>query len=110
VQTFDEGLRGETPELAYYDIAAKTGTAQIPNPKGGYYTDRNLHSFFGFFPASDPKALLLLMIENPKNAKYSSETLADPFKSLVQFLIHHYAIPPDRLDSPENTTSEESSE
>ena len=79
-----------------YSVAAKTGTAQIPVPNGGYYKDRYLHSFFGYFPAYNPKYIIFLYQVNPKGAEYASKTLTDPFFKLVDFLISYYAVPPDR--------------
>jgi cell division protein FtsI/penicillin-binding protein 2 len=80
-----------------YTVAAKTGTAQIARPNGGgYYTDRNLHSMIGFFPATNPKYVLYLYDYYPKNILYSIQTLGDPFFSMVQFLTNYYNIPPDR--------------
>ena len=79
-----------------YTIAAKTGTAQIPNPQGGYYDDRNQHSFFGYFPAYNPEYLVLLSIEHPKGVKYASQTLTDPFFEITDFLIRYYNVAPDR--------------
>ncbi|MDR3558162.1 MAG: penicillin-binding protein 2 [Candidatus Pacebacteria bacterium] len=80
-----------------YSIAAKTGTAQIADPvNGGYYPDRYLHSFFGYFPAHNPRFLVFLYQVYPKNVEYASETLTDPFAQIASYLISYYDIPPDR--------------
>ena len=79
-----------------YRVAAKTGTAQIPNPNGGYYSDRNLHSFFGYFPAYDPQFIVFLYTVYPKNIKYASQTLIEPFRETAKYLINYYEVPPDR--------------
>lgn len=80
-----------------YSIAAKTGTAQIADPvNGGYYADRYLHSFFGFFPAHNPRFLVFLYQVYPKNVEYASQTLTDPFAQVASYLISYYDIPPDR--------------
>lgn len=94
--------QGEAPinpaaHLAHYTTADKTGTAQISNPAGGgYYSDRVLHSFFGYFPATDPEFIIFLFAVNPKGQDFASHTLLQPFINLRNFLISYYDIPPDR--------------
>jgi cell division protein FtsI/penicillin-binding protein 2 len=97
VEVFDEALLGGALKQEHYRIAAKTGTAQIANPDGGgYYKDRYLHSFFGYFPAYEPRFIVFLFVLEPHGAEFASATLARPFLRLTQFLINYYDIPPDR--------------
>lgn len=99
VEVVDKALLGGKVKMPHYSIAAKTGTAQIANPSGGgYYTDKYLHSFFGYFPAYDPKFIIFLYTIEPKGVggDFASRTLTTPFMNLVKFLITYYKIPPDR--------------
>lgn len=83
--------------LEHYSVAAKTGTAQMARPDGsGYYDDRNFHSLIGYFPAYEPRFVLYLFNNYPKGASFSSQTLADPFFEMVQFMTSYYELTPDR--------------
>ena len=97
VWSADNTLMNGTVKLADYSVAVKTGTAQIAKPNGGgYYSDKFLHSFVGFFPAYNPKFIIFLYTYNPQGVQFGSETLTMPFMDLVKFIINYYNIPPDR--------------
>ncbi len=84
-------------KMERYSIAAKTGTAQMVNADNGkYYEDRYLHSFFGYFPAYNPRFLIFMFMVNPKGVRYSSETLTTPFVNTSRFLLNYYQVAPDR--------------
>jgi cell division protein FtsI/penicillin-binding protein 2 len=96
VEVVDTALLGGKIKHEHYAIAAKTGTAQMSNPNGGYYNDRYLHSFFGYFPAYNPRFLVFLFTIYPKGVDYASNTLTEPFNDITDFLISYYNLPPDR--------------
>ncbi|MFZ2522960.1 MAG: penicillin-binding protein 2 [Minisyncoccia bacterium] len=95
--SFDNVLSNGQYKIPNYSVAVKTGTAQVAKQNGrGYEEDKFLHSFVGYFPSYNPKFIVFLFIVNPRGAKYSSETLAEPFSGLTRFLINYYEVPPDR--------------
>lgn len=97
VKVVDTALVGGAQKLEHWSVAAKTGTAQIANPKGGgYYVDKYLHSFFGYFPAYEPRFIVFLYTVEPKGVSFAAHTLTDPFFDIAKFLLNYYAVPPDR--------------
>src|SRR3989344_1710676 len=61
--------------VACYEVAGKTGTAQIPSKSGGYSEDF-IHDIVGFAPAFDPKFVVLIKLEKPKGIKFASDSLS----------------------------------
>ncbi|PTE20030.1 cell division protein FtsI, partial [Cereibacter changlensis JA139] len=47
------------------EVAGKTGTADKPKPSGGYWNDKVINTFASTFPASDPKYVLILTLDEP---------------------------------------------
>ena len=48
-----------------YEIGGKTGTADKPKPRGGYYKDKVIATFASAFPMSDPKYVLIVTLDEP---------------------------------------------
>ncbi|KFE34491.1 peptidoglycan synthetase FtsI [Thioclava atlantica] len=48
-----------------YQVAGKTGTADKPDPQGGYYNDKVISTFAGVFPVTDPQYVLVLTLDEP---------------------------------------------
>jgi cell division protein FtsI (penicillin-binding protein 3)/stage V sporulation protein D (sporulation-specific penicillin-binding protein) len=92
----DEKLQNGAARIPTMSVAAKTGTAQLTDGKGGYYSDRFFHSFTGFFPSYSPRFIILLYTNDPKGVEYAADTLSPTFLDLVHFLIDYYQVPPDR--------------
>ncbi|MFE3839376.1 peptidoglycan D,D-transpeptidase FtsI family protein [Pseudogemmobacter sonorensis] len=52
-------------EVPGYEVAGKTGTADKPKKSGGYYKDKVINTFAGMFPASDPRYVILVTLDEP---------------------------------------------
>ncbi|MEO1550411.1 MAG: penicillin-binding transpeptidase domain-containing protein, partial [Pseudomonadota bacterium] len=50
-----------------YPVGGKTGTADKPNPQGGYFEDRVIATFAAAFPIHDPKYVLVVTLDEPED-------------------------------------------
>lgn len=80
-------------KIPEYQVAGKTGTAQIP-VAGHYDPTQTNASFVGFFPPENPKITMLVVVNKPKTSIYGSETAAPLFFSIARDLIQYYNISP----------------
>lgn len=80
-----------------YQLAGKTGTAQVADLKRGGYGDTYIHSYVGFGPVSDPRFTILMKVDNPKGVGLAGSTVVPAFRELAQFIINYYNIPADRV-------------
>jgi cell division protein FtsI/penicillin-binding protein 2 len=90
-----EGGTGRRAKIKGYTIAGKTGTAQIPDPNGGY-TDETIHTFAVYTPYTDPPFVVLMKLDRPIGVKYAEGSVVPATRELLNFVLQYYAIPPDR--------------
>jgi cell division protein FtsI (penicillin-binding protein 3)/stage V sporulation protein D (sporulation-specific penicillin-binding protein) len=84
-----------------YEVAGKTGTAQIPDEKGGYLKDNQfIHNFVGFAPAYNPRFTILIKMDRPKGIKFAADSLSPVFGDITRFLLRYFNIPPTRPENP----------
>lgn len=90
------GPEGTADKLAIpgYRLAGKTGTAQKRNPvtgkmKGGGHVS----NFVGFVPSEEPKAMILVMVDNPKVQYYGSQVAGPVFREVAKAVIRRFRIP-----------------
>ncbi len=60
-------------EVPGYQVGGKTGTADKPKPKGGYYENKVIATFATLFPASDPKYVLVVTLDEPSILAYGEK-------------------------------------
>jgi len=90
--------RGGTGALAHlpgYEVAGKTGTSQkADRVKGGYSEDKIIASFMGFIPADDPRAAILVVLDEPTKSSYGGVVAAPIFKRIAEELMRYMGVPP----------------
>lgn len=92
VQPGGTAPRGAVPG---YRVAGKTGTAH-KQQGGGYARDRYVSSFVGYAPASNPRLVIGVMIDEPTAGEYYGGTVAAPaFASLMAASLRALGVPPD---------------
>jgi cell division protein FtsI/penicillin-binding protein 2 len=88
-----------------YHIAGKTGTASIPT-LGGYVSDGTIASFVGFGPVDEPRFVILVKIDWPKDKPWGSLVASPVFSSIASQLFAYYGIEPtEPITTPEQPTT-----
>lgn len=102
ISVVDNGS-GKKAKIPGYFIAGKTGTAQIPLKQGGYSETETIQSFISFFPALDPKFLVFVKLDNPKEVNAASKSAVPLAHEMIKYIIDSQQIPPDyNLDKIKN--------
>jgi cell division protein FtsI (penicillin-binding protein 3) len=78
-----------------YRVAGKTGTAAKPDGLGGYSTSRYVASFVGVVPATDPRLVILVAVDEPQGAIWGGVVAAPAFREIARFDLQYLAVPPD---------------
>ena len=94
-----ENGHGKRAGVKGYYIAGKTGTAQVPRKDGkGYEEGNNIGTFIGFGPVEDPKFLMLVRVNHPRDVSFAESTAAPAFGQIAQFILNYFNIAPSRPD------------
>ena len=85
---------GTAAQVPGYRIAGKTGTAAKPDETGGYSESRYVASFVGFVPASKPRLVILVTVDEPRGAIWGGTVAAPAFAEIAEFALQYMEIPP----------------
>jgi cell division protein FtsI/penicillin-binding protein 2 len=97
-----EAMKGAGSETALvcvpgYQVAAKTGTAQIPK-KGGGYEDggvgHTIGSTIAYAPSDNPQVVVYVRYDRPKDTQWGSNTAGPVVHKILSQLLTYYKIPP----------------
>jgi cell division protein FtsI (penicillin-binding protein 3)/stage V sporulation protein D (sporulation-specific penicillin-binding protein) len=88
---------GAAASIPGYSVAGKTGTAQKPSPNGGYAAGKYVATFVGMVPASDPRLLILVTVDEPRLAIFGGVVAAPAFAQIAAFDLQYLEVPPDQL-------------
>jgi len=105
-QAVSQDGTGAAAQVAYYRVGGKTGTAhKLVN--GEYAKNSYIASFAGFAPASDPRLVMIITVDEPQGSAYYGGQVAAPvFSKVMAGALRLLNIPPDNLNAPARRTAE----
>jgi cell division protein FtsI (penicillin-binding protein 3) len=86
---------GTEAAIPGYTVAGKTGTAAKIDPDGRYSHSRYVASFVGLVPATQPRLVIMVMVDEPSTGIYGGVVAAPVFKQIARFNLQHLEVPPD---------------
>jgi cell division protein FtsI (penicillin-binding protein 3) len=89
-----QGTGGEAAVPGYL-VAGKTGTAAKPDSTGGYSDTNYVASFVGIVPASAPRLVVLVSIDEPQGQIFGGLVAAPAFRDIARFALQYLDVPPD---------------
>ncbi|MFJ5761731.1 penicillin-binding protein [Neobacillus sp. NPDC093182] len=108
VVTNKETGTGTRYQIDGYSVAGKTGTASIPDPKGGGYLDGQedyIFSFLGMAPKDDPKLIVYVAVQQPEIDHYSmgSIPVSMVFNPVMKNSLQYLNIQPSQQEKASTT-------
>jgi cell division protein FtsI (penicillin-binding protein 3) len=88
-----KGGTGVNAALEGYSVCGKTGTAQKTDEKGTYAKGKYIASFIGFVPTNKPKAVILVIVDEPQKKHYGGTVAAPAFRTIALKTIDYLNIP-----------------
>ncbi len=86
---------GKRADVPGYLVGGKTGTAQVAKSDGrGYEDGQSIGSFVGYAPLDDPRFVVLVKIDNPKDVEWAESSAAPTFGQIMKFLLEYARIKP----------------
>src|SRR5581483_7178772 len=86
---------GTLAQIPGYHVAGKTGTAAKPDPQGGYSDSKYVASFVGFVPATRPRLVVLVAVDEPQGAIWGGAVAAPAFREIAEPTLQYLDVPPD---------------
>ncbi len=90
---FADGGTASGAAIPGYDLAGKTGTANVA-VNGSYSSTAYIASFIGFVPASHPQLLVAVMVDEPQGSIYGGSVAAPAFQKIVGWAVPYLGISP----------------
>lgn len=95
--------QGDLTFIAGYEIGGKTGTAQKYDSEGKIATGKYISSFIGTYPASNPKYILIVCVNEPSAGAYYGGVVAKPIgQKIFSSIFNIKSIPPSDSDQLAN--------
>lgn len=94
---------GKRADVPGYLVGGKTGTAQVAKEGSkGYEEGTSIGSFAGYAPLNDPKYVIVVKIDNPRNVEWAESSAAPAFGEIMKFLLEYGHVTPteDPQSSP----------
>lgn len=85
IMVTQKGGTGRRARVPGYVVAGKTGTANKVDPLvGGYSKTKVTSSFVGFVPAQDPRLVMYVVVDEPKEARYGGVVAGPIFSNIAR--------------------------
>jgi cell division protein FtsI/penicillin-binding protein 2 len=97
---------GTEARVPGYTVAGKTGTAAKPNERGSYSRRKYVASFVGFAPASAPRVVILVAVDEPRGNIYGGTVAAPAFARIAELALPYLEVAPDAPEGDSGTAAD----
>ena len=88
VSVITEGT-GRYAASKLYDVCGKTGTAQMVNPNGGYYSNKYDATFIGFAPVEFPAVSIVVTARDPRTSHFGGTVAGPTFRNIAERVLQY---------------------